>query len=279
MLDEINRLNTNIFMNYTKLYEMEMIQKNRNCFLRSQINPHFLYNTFSVICGMAAENQMQGVIDITQSLSQIFRYSICGDDIVTLEQELEVVKSYLLIQTSRFEDRFTVEFDCAKETLSALIPKMIIQPLVENAIVHGLEKSLKKGKLQIGSRINKDENALVIWIYDTGVGMPAEMLESIRRNLKRKADHLITEHQKERELLPETKKESIGLCNVNRRIALYFGESHGLHIDSEENVGTNIQIKIPFSEKGVGMTYRAIIIDDENGGARPRIHHSGSAIF
>ncbi|NLM09455.1 MAG: sensor histidine kinase [Clostridiaceae bacterium] len=250
MLDEINRLNTNIFMNYTKLYEMEMIQKKTEiAFLRSQINPHFLYNTFSVICGMAAENQMQGVIDITQSLSQIFRYSICGDDIVTLEQELEVVKSYLLIQTSRFEDRFTVEFDCAKETLSALIPKMIIQPLVENAIVHGLEKSLKKGKLQIGSRINKDENALVIWIYDTGVGMPAEMLESIRRNLKRKADHLITEHQKERELLPETKKESIGLCNVNRRIALYFGESHGLHIDSEENVGTNIQIKIPFSEK------------------------------
>jgi len=250
MLDEINRLNTSIFMNYTQLYEMEMLQKKTEiAFLRSQINPHFLYNTFSVICGLAAENQTQGVIDITQSLSQIFRYSISGDDIVTLQQELEVVKSYLLIQTKRFENRFTVEFDCAENTLSALIPKMIIQPIVENAIVHGLEKSLKEGKLQIGSRFKKDENALVIWIYDTGVGMPKEVLESIRNNLNRDADHIITYYHEQNELIPEIIKESIGLCNVNRRIALYFGAAHGLHIDSEENVGTNVQIKIPFSEK------------------------------
>ena len=144
MLDEINRLNTNIFMNYTKLYEMEMIQKKTEiafCVAR-------LILTFCIIPFLSyaygCRKSDAGSYRYYTIPVPNFPYSICGDDIVTLEQELEVVKSYLLIQTSRFEDRFTVEFDCAKETLSALIPKMIIQPLVENAIVHGLEKSLKK---------------------------------------------------------------------------------------------------------------------------------------
>ena len=248
MLDEINRLNNNIFKNYTKMYDMEMLQKKTEiAFLRSQINPHFLYNTLSLICGMASENQTQGVIEVTQSLSRIFRYSIHGDDVVTLGEELEVIRNYVLIQTNRFEDRFTVEYDCADITMSALIPRMIIQPLVENAIVHGLEKSLKKGKLVIGSRFKKDENVLVIWVYDTGVGMSHKRLESIREYLNNNAEHIIDNYHDNPYSIHEETQESIGLCNVNRRISLQFGQSYRLHIDSEENVGTNIQIKIPFT--------------------------------
>lgn len=108
--------------------------------LRNQINPHFLYNTLTMICGMAAEGMTDKIILVTGALSQIFRYSIKGNDLVSLREELEIVKSYLMIQKERFADRFTIEYNFSDDAYDCLIPKMVIQPLVENAIVHGLEK-------------------------------------------------------------------------------------------------------------------------------------------
>ncbi|HHV12457.1 MAG TPA: sensor histidine kinase [Clostridiales bacterium] len=244
MMDEITNLNHDIFGSYTKMYELEMNKRKAEiAYLRSQINPHFLYNTLTLICGMASENNSEGIIGITHALSRIYRYSI-GNDIVTVRQELEIVKAYVMIQMTRFEDRFTVDYDITDDVLDALIPRMIIQPLVENAVKHGLEKCLRKGNLTIGGRKNYKDNTLVLWIYDTGVGMTTEQLAALRQALSEATQRNIGDGVNSH--IYET-ENSIGLSNVNSRIALYYGDPYRLHIDSEENIGTNIQIKIPFT--------------------------------
>jgi len=244
MMDEITSLNRDIFNSYTKMYELEMSKRKAEiAYLRSQINPHFLYNTLTLICGMASENHTDGVIDITQALSRIYRYSI-GDDIVSVRQEMEIIEAYVMIQTTRFENRFTVNYDVADNTMEALIPRMIIQPLVENAVKHGLEKCLRKGTLTIGARRSSEDNTLVIWVYDTGVGISAERLASIRQLLDGSSFPSESEADNPMDSHPDS---SIGLYNVNKRINLLYGDPYRLHIDSEENIGTNIQIKIPYS--------------------------------
>lgn len=247
MLNEINYLNHHIFNTYSQMYELELInRKTEIAFLRSQINPHFLYNTLTLICGMASEHESGRIIDIAQALSQIYRYSIKGNDIVSLSQELEIVKYYVMIQTSRFEDRFTVKYDFTEEIFNALIPRMIIQPIVENAITHGLEKSMRKGSLTIGGRKNTGDNTLVLWVYDTGIGMTREHLLQIRKRLNDTAAKRTGGLRNNTIPMDFKSNCSIGLYNVNSRIYLYYGEPYKLHIDSEENVGTNVQIKIPF---------------------------------
>lgn len=247
MLRETNRLNYTIFKTYTEMYELEMNNRNTEiAFLRSQINPHFLYNTLTAICGMASAGMTDEIISVTNALSQIFRYSIKGSGLVTVAEELEIVKSYLKIQLTRFEGRFTVRYDMSDDSYACLIPKMIIQPLVENAIVHGLEQSLKKGELLIGAGRNPEYGYLALWIYDTGVGMPSEKLEEIRRALKRSSRTKSGDARKDLLEMDEQNHESIGILNVNTRMTLYFGEEYSLLIDSEENVGTNIQLRIPY---------------------------------
>ena len=149
-----------------------------------------------------------------------------------------------MIQMTRFEGRFTVEYDLDEEVLDALIPRLMIQPLVENAIKHGLEKCLRKGTLTIGGRKNDTDHTLILWIHDTGVGMTAEQLAFLRQTLSESTQRNIGDGIKS--CISET-ENSIGLSNVNSRIALYYGEPYCLHIDSEENIGTNLQIIIPFS--------------------------------
>ena len=250
MLRETNRLNYTIFKTYTEMYELEMNNRNTEiAFLRSQINPHFLYNTLTAICGMASAGMTDEIISVTNALSQIFRYSIKGSDLVTVAEELDIVKSYLKIQLTRFEGRFTVRYDMSEDSYDCLIPKMVIQPLVENAIVHGLEQSMKKGELLIGSGRNPDYGYLAIWIYDTGVGMTKEKLEGIREALKRSSRTKSGDARKDFKEMDEQNHDSIGILNVNTRMTLYFGEEYSLIVDSEENVGTNIQLRIPYQTR------------------------------
>lgn len=241
MLDETKRLNRAIFETYSRMYEMEMINRSTEiAFLRSQINPHFLYNTLTLICGLSAEGETDSVVEVTQALSQIFRYSIKGNDFVSVKEELDITKSYVMIQITRFEDRFTVDYDFTEEALNARIPKMIIQPLVENAIKHGIEKSLKKGTLHIAGRRDPESNTLILTIADTGVGIPADKLEQIRSSLKDSSNP-------PRMAAAGTAGDSIGINNVNSRIYLYYGQPYCLHIDSEEDSGTVMTITIPYS--------------------------------
>lgn len=246
MLSEIDTLNKNIFKSYSKMYEAEIYaKKTQLAYLRSQINPHFLYNTLTLICGMSTEGRSDDIINISRALSQILRYSFKGNEFVSLEEEFEIVQSYLMIQSTRFEGRFSIHFKISDEVRNAKIPKMILQPLVENAIVHGLEKKLDAGELQIGSHREPSNNTLVIWINDTGIGMPPERLEAIRRKLI-SFPHTLHGYPKEYSDEITENEHSIGLINVNTRIQLYFGEEYHLDIDSWQNIGTNIQIRIPF---------------------------------
>lgn len=247
MLLHTYELNHTIFENYTHMYEMDLNNKKTEiAFLRSQINPHFLYNTLTMICGMASAGMTSEIIDTTSALSSIFRYSIKGNEMVTLEEEMEIVRSYLMIQSYRFEDRFTVTYNLAEDTLNCMIPRMVIQPIVENAIVHGLEPSLKPGTLEIGSGRNPQKGYLAVWIFDTGIGMSAEKLAHIRSRILQpvhQTDNTIMDSYKS---MDSEHHESIGLLNVNSRMVLYFGEEYSIILDSEEGVGTNVQLRIPY---------------------------------
>lgn len=232
MLRHITDLNHTIFETYTRMYELDANnRKTEIAYLRSQVNPHFLYNTLTMICGMAAEGSTDNIISVAGSLSQIFRYSIKGNDMVTLREEMEIVKAYLMIQKERFGDRFSIRYTFEENCMDFMIPKMVIQPLVENAIVHGLEKSLKPGSLMIGAGRNVEHSYLAIWIYDTGIGMSPEKLKELRESLS----HVDTDST-----------NNIGLHNVNSRMLLYFGNNYNLLLDSEEGVGTNVQIRVPY---------------------------------
>ncbi len=214
-------------------------------FLRSQINPHFLYNTLTTICGMAAANMNDQIIDVTNALSQIFRYSVRGGDMVCLSEELDIIRSYVMIQSCRFEDRFSVEYQLPDDTLQCRIPKMIIQPLVENAIVHGLEPSLKSGRLIISTSLDAKKKLLTISVMDTGVGMSAEKLSQLRTTLAESMQHKSANAQDNLQAFDAKAHDSIGIFNVNSRIVLYYGEQYALKLDSWEGLGTNMQICIP----------------------------------
>ena len=248
MLQQTDMLNHTIFDTYLKMYEMENNNRlTEIAFLRSQVNPHFLYNTLTMICGMAAEGMTDEIISVTGALSRIFRYSIKGSDMVTLQEEMDIVRAYLMIQKERFGERFTVQYDFWDNSLNCLIPKMIVQPLVENAIVHGLEKSLKPGQLRIGAGRNPEHGYLAIWIYDTGVGMPEKKLRELRDALShlpgKKQDGNGNDYSEMQQIIAH---EGIGILNVNSRMVLYYGTDYTLLIDSEEGVGTNIQIRVPY---------------------------------
>lgn len=248
MLQQTEKLNHTIFDTYRKMYEMENNNRlTEIAFLRSQVNPHFLYNTLTMICGMAAEGMSDEIISVTNALSQIFRYSIKGSDVVTLQEEMDIVRAYLMIQKERFGERISVQYNFWDNSLNCLIPKMIIQPLVENAIVHGLEKSLKPGKLRIGAGRNPQHGYLAIWIYDTGVGMPEDRLNELRNAIshshQKKAENTGTGFFEADEF---NIHDGIGILNVNSRMVLYYGTDYTLLIDSEEGVGTNIQIRVPY---------------------------------
>lgn len=250
MLTKTEQLNHTIFDTYTRMYELEANKrKTEIAFLRSQINPHFLYNTLTMICGMAAEEKTDKIILVAGALSQIFRYSIKGSDMVTLREELEIVRSYLMIQEERFSDRFTVRYEFSEDSYDCLIPKMVIQPLVENAIVHGLEKSLKPGTLLIGAGRNPQHGYLAIWIFDTGVGMPESKLQELRSAISLSHTEKTGDAGEDFARMDAQNHDSIGILNVNSRMVLYYGKEYTLLIDSEEGVGTNIQLRVPYATR------------------------------
>ena len=166
---------------------------------------------------------------------------------VELREELDIIRAYLMIQSCRFDDRFSVSYDIKEETKSVKIPKMIIQPLVENAIVHGLEPSLRHGKLIISTSLSPERDHLIISVMDTGVGIPKEKLEKLRSAMWESV-HSKSKNAREHLQNMDTKNhDRIGIFNVNSRIVLYYGEEYNILLDSWEGAGTNIEIRIPLT--------------------------------
>lgn len=201
--------------------------------LQSQINPHFLYNTLESIRGQAIEEGMDEIEKMVKSLADIFRYSITNkNEMVTLEEELRNVENYLNIQQFRFNNKFIVIRDIEEDTKKFLIPKLMIQPLVENAIIHGLETKEGKGTIKIKTR--STANSVIINIEDDGKGIDRETLDIINEclingvNVKNTKDIHV----------------GLGLININERIKLIFNDNYGLSIYSISNFGTNIELRI-----------------------------------
>lgn len=234
MLGELNFLTNNLVDTKTKLYKTEVEKKQAEiAYVQSQINPHFLYNTLDTIKGIALVKGVKEIYDVSSALSAIFRYSIKGSDEVMLKEELNILESYAKIQKIRFSGRIVFEINCPEEIKSLIIPKMILQPIVENAVYHGLEPLTEGGILKITAQKNKSD-LLEIQIVDNGLGISQDTLEKLRNVLL----------QKEVSSLKST-REHIGLTNVNNRIRLKYGESYGLTINSIEGKGTEVLFNLP----------------------------------
>jgi len=240
MLNELNSLTHKLVETTTHLLEAEIEkEKAASAYLRSQINPHFLYNTLESIKGVALETGASRVVEMTKALGKLFHYSIKGAGWVSLDQELNAVQSYVFLQSIRFEDRFDVSYDFTEEALKAPVMKMILQPLVENAIFHGLEPKTTPGKLRISGRV-EDGAVLVLNVCDDGVGVEEEKLAAIRRRL---ADRTASLGPDGRE--PNVPAEGLGVLNVHNRLRLAYGADGGLTFDSEAGQGTRIALHIP----------------------------------
>lgn len=232
MFSTIDELNVQIFDTSSKLYEEKIHgQATEISYFRSQINPHFLYNVLEQIRSLALRKNAPEIANIAISMGKMYRYNTKGSPIVPLKDELEVTKAYLEIQKYRFLNKFDIIFNIPDEALSIPVIKMILQPLVENAIGHGIEPSLKKCTLYIGASISEQE--LIIEIRDDGVGMTSDRLAEIQGLLLEK---------------PKDIDKYVGLLNTNARIKLQYGNEYGIIVDSTEEDGTIVQIHLPISK-------------------------------
>lgn len=208
--------------------------------LQNQINPHFLYNTLDAIRGDALCIGAENIADITEALSTFFRYTITDTkNLVTLQQELDNVDNYFKIQKYRFGEKLslTVNMKDDEETLMQMrCPKLFLQPIVENAIFHGIEKKSENGQISIDIEIVDD--TLHVDISDNGMGMEEQKLLQLNEQLRRASVGYIMEDDKR-------KKGGIALKNVCRRIKLLFGEDYGLHVSSIIDLGTKVEIVLP----------------------------------
>ena len=230
MLDHQMEISYRMLHTQQDLYEAELKEKeNELRILENQVNPHFILNTLQRICGIATTYNAQEVVDIATAMGKIFEYSLRAPENVTLRQEMNIVQEYLEIVDIRFENRFIWDMDIQEELLDARMPKMILQPLVENAIYHGLEK---KGRGIVQIFCEEGEGGLWIHIWDNGAGIEAKKLEKIKEFL-----------QDEREMHRISMKvKRIGIANTCLRIKNFFGSAYGIEIDSIEGSGTEVTI-------------------------------------
>lgn len=197
--------------------------------LQMQINPHFLYNTLDTIVWLAEADDKEAVVNMVETLSDFFRSSLNGGkDIVLIVEETRHIASYLQIQKVRYQDILEYSIQIPKELDHYEIPKITLQPLVENALYHGIKNKRGKGKIQVYGYQDGEEGVLVV--EDNGIGMTSERLLQVQRGLTCKEGD---------------EKDFYGLYNVNERIRLKFGDKYGLKIDSKYEQGTRVEVHLP----------------------------------
>ncbi len=194
--------------------------------LQAQINPHFLYNTLDSIAILAETDRKEDVIDMVTSLSTFFRNSLNrGEDIITLRAELNQAKSYLEIQQIRYSDILSWSIDVPEEIQDCPVPKLILQPLIENALYHGIKNRRGRGTISITG--GQTEKTIILKVSDNGAGMTAEQLRQLQSGI-------YEEHH-----------SGLGLKNVHQRIRLYCGEPYGLTFASAPLEGTTVTVTLP----------------------------------
>lgn len=238
MLAQVNRL--------LLLTELQGKQK-REAELRSlqaHIKPHFLYNTLDTIHWMARKKGAEDVAEVVQSLSRLFRIGLSkGNDIIPLADEIEHIQSYLTIQKTRYKDKLNYTLDVEDDVQPLYVLKLLLQPIVENAIYHGIKERRGPGHIAITAKT--EDGSLLLSVSDDGKGMTPSKLASLRQAIagsiiSEQADGMDAEGNSK-----ETQGQGYGVQNVQARIQLTFGERYGLLIDSEEGVGTTVTIVHP----------------------------------
>lgn len=228
MVQRIKSLINDVYASKLKQQEAELKT------LQAQIRPHFLYNTLNTICWEAEKKGDKEIADMVYSLSQVFRLSLNdGRDTFTLEQEVELVKNYLFLQKNRFRERFEFEITLDESIKDFTVPKLLLQPLAENAVIHGIEPLAGSGLISI--RAFRKDRTIVLEVQDNGVGITPERLQELHQRLARGSS--ISEEEE------NAGRSGFALSNVQERLALFFAGA-SLQIESVEGAGTRIIIHI-----------------------------------
>lgn len=222
MLEKINDLIRMVYKEQRHKRQAELIT------LQAQIKPHFLYNTFDTINWMALKYEATDIVQLVNSLTSLFRIGLSkGEETIHVWEEIEHLRSYLIIQKIRYADLLEYEIDMPNSIGMLYVQKLILQPIVENAIYHGIKNKKHGGKIKITAKV--EENCLFFLIEDDGKGMSREKTEELNRAIKK----------------DNSKKLGYGLINVNERIKLSYGNEYGVSIESTENIGTIVTIRHP----------------------------------
>lgn len=232
LISQFNTMSVNIL---NLLQENRQVENEKRVqeikFLQAQINPHFLYNTLNTIKYMAIVSEAQNVADSITLLGNIIRPVFKEKSIMyTLSEEIEFVKNYIEILNIRLGNDISLEYDIAGQYLKCKIPRFILQPIIENCIMHGIQDTDCEGIIRI--RVVCEGECIIIIISDSGRGMDEERVRELNKHLEKGEDD-------------DDDMKSIGINNVNRRIQLHFGRQYGLSIESKKNEGTRVWVKIP----------------------------------
>lgn len=218
------------------IYQKELLKQEAELrFLKFQINPHFLYNTLETINWISRIHGVPEAGEIAKALGDLMREGLRDDDFVPIKDEIKNIENYLLIQQYRYGEKIKITINIDPEISEIKTPKFVLQPIIENALVHGLDSKIDGGNIRIfGGCDGKD---ILLAVEDDGVGMPEEVRRNLLNENLRKSDD-------------NGKHTHIGILNVHKRLRLYFGPSYGLSIHSEVGVGTVVTIRIPNTGHG-----------------------------
>ncbi|MBI9049485.1 MAG: sensor histidine kinase [Anaerolineaceae bacterium] len=241
-VDEITELGMSFNIMISKIRELvdetvhkqDELKKAEMRALQAQINPHFLYNTLDTIIWLSEANKKDTAVDVVRSLSSFFRVSLSkGCDWVLINKELEHVSSYLAIQKVRYRDILEYRTEIDDSILDGIILKLTLQPLVENALYHGI-KNKRTGGTIIVRGIREDEETIRFEVEDNGIGIPKERLLQIATAMQ------------SGNYTDEIGENGYGIFNVDKRVKLFYGEQYGVTIDSEFNQGTLVKVHLPY---------------------------------
>lgn len=228
MLDDKERLNEKNLAGQKKMYEIEIAEQRAQLMAyRNQINPHFLYNTFECICSMALYYDNEDIAEITMALSRIFRFATKGEEIVKVEDELRYVQEYAKIIECRFMGKIDISIEAEEDVLKKDVIKLLLQPIIENAVFHGLEQKIEEGEVVVSVYLMQ-ENKIQFVVEDNGCGMDKEQIEQLWQTMQKRVSG-----------------KGVGLANVYQRLKLFYGEDMQFDIVSELDVGTKITIIVP----------------------------------
>lgn len=235
MLDDIDSLSNSIQQSQRRVYEMQISNTQMQIItLRNQINPHFLYNTLDCIRGMSLYHENYDIADITESLSDMFRYAVQKNNFVTVRAEIDHIRKYAHIIDYRFMGRISFLFNIDENLLNYNILRMLLQPLAENAVFHGLELKDGNGFVRISVR-QLSVDRVEILVEDNGLGIEDVKVEQLRAAI-------VNANRK-----PDNSGHGIGLCNIYRRLQIFYGNRSGMEITSALGVGTMVKLIIPFT--------------------------------